>query len=128
MDDFRKCGIIPIAVTWDGEIRLLVMTDGSSTTTTERPCSLTRPDTRRLGPTTDDLLGQRAGSRSPTGLGHVPDDSEATGHVPVAELPDLSAEGYRLKMGASDPRDCREALVTALYTFALDTALGEAAI
>jgi hypothetical protein len=44
--------------------------------------------------------------------------------VPVPELPDLSADVYRLATEASDPRDRREALVTALDTLALDTALG----
>jgi hypothetical protein len=99
------------------------MTDGSSTHATGSPHSPTRSDTRQLGPTTDDLLGQRADSRSPAELGHVLDGGEVTDDVPVAELPDLSADVYRLATEASDPRDRREALVTALDTLALDTAL-----
>lgn len=100
------------------------MTDGSSTRAGGSSCPQTKSDTRRLGPTSDDLLGRRAGSRSPTDLGHVLDAGEVTDDVPVPELPDLSADVYRLATEASDPRDRREALVTALDTVALDTALG----
>jgi hypothetical protein len=79
---------------------------------------------RSIGPTRDELLGQRARKRSSASLSDAvfADDD---GPVAVPELPTLEDGVYLLEPETDGSRSRRETVLTPLQGLALDTALSE---
>lgn len=100
------------------------MTDIPPRGTDSREHSHLGGDNRVIGPTTDELLGQRAGPR-PTNTIDGSIDTTGDGPVPVPELPDLASDVYLLEPEATSRRARRSAVMGPLQGLALDHALGE---
>lgn len=98
---------------------------GAANRRTDRSPVSSRRDSRRLGPSPDDLLGSHADDRRTADGSPVVGDGELDTEPPTAELPELDAEIYRLDPDAETPRERRQAVLTALDTLAVDTALRE---